>query len=218
MPAESVGLFLPGFAARARAYAGGIPDGWEARQPPSPRASRGSLASLRDWALSELLETEGRKIVAGHSMGAALALLTAATVPERVGGLLLIAPAGLPLRKPVRRSASDLVHQLARRTYPPSDALSAAGELVAAPRAAIRLVRALRQLDLTAQMGRVREAAIPTVIVGCTTDTLVTPYHCRATARLVGGDYHELAMQGGHVWMFEHPAVLSELLRGASAR
>jgi len=217
MPAETVGLFLPGFAARARAYAEGMPDGWETRQPPSPRATRGSLASLRDWALLELLETEGGKIVAGHSMGAALALLAAATVPERVRGLLLIAPAGLPLRKPVRESASDLVQQLARRRYPTCDALTAAGELVAAPRAAVRLVRSLRRLDLTVQMGRIREAAIPTLIVGCTTDTLVTPQHCRATARLVGGDYHELAMPGGHVWMFEHPAVLNELLRGASA-
>jgi len=145
-------------------------------------------------------------------MGAALAVLAAVTVPEHVAGLVLIAPAGLPLRKPLRRSAADLAGQLAARTYPFTDVLAGAREVVAAPRGAIKLVQALRRLDLSAQMERVRAAGIPTIVVGCTTDTLATPTHCRRVARLLGAEYRELAVSGGHVWMLRRPALLAAVL------
>ena len=207
-------LFLPGFGARARAYAEGLPLGWEAAQPPPPSVTRGSLTSLRAWAVAEIQRRPAGVLVAGHSMGAALAVLAAVKVPEHVGGLLLIAPAGLPLRKPIRHSVADFARQLAVRTFAIQDVVGGAKELVAAPRAAGRLVRTLRRLDLSSQMGRVRAVGIPTLVVGCTTDTLVTPEQCRASARLLGAEYRELAICGGHVWMFRQPSLLATLLRG----
>jgi pimeloyl-ACP methyl ester carboxylesterase len=210
-------VFLPGFAARPGTYAAGLPAGWDALQPPSPNASRGSLRSLREWAVHEISERPGRKMVAGHSMGAALAVLAAVTVPDEVAGLLLIAPAGLPLRKPIRKSAADATRQLAAGVYPFAEAVAGARDLARSPRAATRLVRSLRRLDLSAQMRRVRAAGIPTTVVGCTTDTLVTPEHCRRAAGLLGGRYRELHEQGGHVWMLYRPQFLAELL-GAGPR
>ena len=218
MSQPGTGLFLPGFAARAHAYTDGLPLGWEVSQPPPPSITRGSLSSLREWAVREIQRRPRGAVVAGHSMGAALAVLAAVTVPEHVEGLLLIAPAGLPLRKPVRRSVGDLARQLATRTYPVADVASGARELAAAPRAAVRLVRGLRRLDVSAHMERVRAARIPTLVVGCTTDTLVTPYHSRRVAELLGAEYRELAIDGGHVWMFEQPSLLEAILRGGLTR
>ena len=142
-------------------------------------------------------------------------MLGAATVPERVQGLLLIAPACLPLQKPLRGSAADLAKQLASRTYPFRDIVATAQEIVAAPRGAARLVRALRRLDLSAQMERVRAAGIPTLVVACTTDTLVTPQHCRSAARLLAASYEEIALPGGHIWMLRQPFELGKLLRNS---
>ena len=212
MPAGSR-IFLPGFAARAHAYADGLPAGWHVPQPPPPSVTQGSLSSLRDWAVHEVVRRPGRSLVAGHSMGAALAVLAAVTVPEHVEGLVLISPAGLPLRKPLRRIAADFGRQLVAGTYPLADVLTGGRELASAPRGAVRLARTLRGLDLSAQMKRVRAAGIPTVVVGCTTDTLVTPQTCRSAARLLGAEYRELELAGGHVWMFRRPSLLATLLR-----
>jgi hypothetical protein len=48
----------------------------------------------------------------------------------------------------------------------------------------------------------VRDAGIPTTVIGCTTDTLVTHGHCRRIASALAADYRELELPGGHVWMF----------------
>jgi pimeloyl-ACP methyl ester carboxylesterase len=209
-------IFLPGFAARADTYAGCLPAGWEAPQPPPPRLSGGSLSILRDWAVRELAARPACLRVAGHSMGAALAVLVAVALPEHVDELLLVAPAGLPLSKPVWRSAADLGRQISSGTHSLTDVLSGTRDFASAPRSTMRLARALRRLDLSAHMRRVRALGISTTVVGCTTDTLVTPEHCRRAAGLLGGEYRELDLPGGHVWMLDKPPVLAALLEGRS--
>jgi hypothetical protein len=44
-------------------------------------------------------------------------------------------------------------------------------------------------------------SGLPTEVVACTTDALVTPAHRRTAATLLGADYRELALDGGHMWM-----------------
>ncbi len=205
-------VFLPGFAARPHTYAECLPFGWDAPQPPPPSLTGGSLSNLQSWAIREVAGRPGRMRIAGHSMGAALAVLVAVTVPEQVEELLLIAPAGLPLSKPVWRSATDLVRQIAAGTHSLADVLTGSRDLAAAPRSTIRLARALRRLDLSAQMRKVKTLGISTTVIGCTTDTLVTPAHCRRAAGLLGGTYRELDLPGGHIWMLDRPPVLAALL------
>jgi homoserine acetyltransferase len=65
----------------------------------------------------------------------------------------------------------------------------------------LRLAQAVRRLDLTREMRGLRRAGIPIEVVGCTSDSLVTPAHCRSVAELLGADYRELALGGGHMWM-----------------
>jgi len=194
-------LFLPGYGARAATYEQGLPPGWTALQPPAWTA-RAPLHSLRDWLVTDLRGRQRPVVLAGHSMGAALAMLAAVRAPEHVAGLVLVAPAGLPLTKPVRDCIRDGLRQTIGGRHRVRDVLVSLADLARAPRASVRLARALRRLDLTRTMRSLQAAGIPALVIGCTTDTLVSPTHTRSIAHLLGADYRELASAGGHVWMF----------------
>jgi len=198
-------LFLPGWGAPAALYAPSLPSSWQALEPPSFAAAGGSFTAYRRWVDREL-RSRGRSRLAGHSMGAALAILAAADSPELVERLVLIAPAGLPLEKPMRQSIRDFVRQLARGAYPGRAAGSGALAVARAPRAALAVARAVRGLDLRRECARVRAAGIPATVVGCITDTLVTTDRARALADLLGARYVELDLRGGHMWMLGDPA------------
>ena len=196
------GLFLPGYGARAHSYERGLPEGWEPLQPPFPVLASGSLEQLRAWLVRDLRGRPRRVALAGHSMGAALAVLAAASAPERVSRLVLVAPAGLPLSKPARECLADFLRSLKAGRYSREDVLPSLGDLARAPRAAVRLARTLQRLDLSRQMEHVRAAGIPATVIACSTDTLTTPESAHRAASLLGARYRELRLGGGHVWMF----------------
>jgi pimeloyl-ACP methyl ester carboxylesterase len=179
-------------------------------EPPSFAASSGSLSEYRRWLRLEL-HGRGRSVLGGHSMGGALAILAAAEAPELVERLVLVAPAGLPLDKPIRKSMRDFVRQLGSGAYPHGVAASAAAAVARAPRAALALALEVRRLDLRRECARICAAGIPVSVVGCSTDTLVTTDRTRLLANLLGARYDELDSDGGHMWM------LSEHARFAAA-
>lgn len=204
-------LFVPGWGAPASLYAPLLPEGWSALEPPSFAASGGTLGAYRAWLRRELSH-QGRSVVGGHSMGGALALLAAAGDPSLVERLVLVSPAGLPLTKPIGRSASDLVHQLVRGFYPRRPALAGARALLRAPVSALRLAREVRSLDLRRECRRVRDHGVRTLVVGCTSDSLVRSEQSEALARLLGAEYLELAAPGGHMWMLRERSRMAEIL------
>jgi|SRR5579872_4218872 len=206
-------LFLPGWGASASLYEASLPSSWLALEPPSFAASRGSFAEYRNWLRLEL-NSRGRSRLAGHSMGAALAILAAADDPELVEELVLISPAGLPLEKPIRKSLDDFLRQLLRGRYPRGLAASAALAVVRAPRAALRLALHVRDLDLRRECERIRESGIPVTVVGCISDTLVTASHARTLADALGARYEELDVRGGHMWMLDDGARFAALVSG----
>lgn len=206
-------LFLPGWGAPAALYASSLPASWLALEPPSFAASRGSLAAYRSW-LERELRLRGRSRLAGHSMGAALAICAAADLPEFVERLVLIAPAGMPLQKPMSASLRDFVRQVRSGRYPRSLAASAALAAVRAPRAALALARHLRALDLRRECARVKAAGIPATVVGCASDTLVTAQRARALAEALGARYEELNLPGGHMWMLGERKRFTAVLAG----
>lgn len=195
-------LFLPGWGAPAAAYRPGLPTGWRALRPPTFRQSRGSLEAYSTWLADELTTCAGPVVLAGHSMGGALAVLAAAERPELVERLLLLSPAGLPLSKPMRRSAAQFVGQTAGRRFSTRLTAQAVAGVAWAPASALAVARAVRGLDLATELARVRAAGVPATVVGCTSDTLVTTAHCRRIADLLGATYREHASDGGHMWMF----------------
>lgn len=213
MGAQVPSIFLPGYAARARAYERGLPSGWEALQPPPPAVSGGSLEWLTGWLVDVLDERDAPVVVAGHSMGAALGVLAAARRPAMVTGLVLVAPAGLPLTKPIRRSAAEFTSQVVSGRHALTDLLATACDFARAPRAAARLGLALRALDLEEEMAAVRDAGVPVSVIGCDTDTLTPPALCMSAAALLGAQYRELHVEGGHTWMFGRWRLLSDVLQ-----
>lgn len=215
MSATTQRLFLPGYGTRASLYRAGLGDDWASLEVPTLAAGAGALAWRRGWIDAELRRRPGPIALAGHSMGAALAICAAAAHPEKVASLLLIAPAGLPLGKPIRKSLAEFCSQVAGGRYPLAEAAWSVRSALAAPRRGLRLARGVQRADLTAEMQRVSEAAIPTTVIGCTTDTLVTPEQCREVAGLLGASYREIHSSGGHMWMLDEWALFAGLLASA---
>ena len=213
----AVSIFVPGWGARARFYAPGLPEGWVAVDPPPFRRAH-SLEAFRAWLVRELEAQPGPVALAGHSMGAALALRAAADDPATIASLVLFAPAGLPLTKTMTRSFGTFARELCAGRFPLRVALQGAAEVVRAPLAALRVGSDVRRLDLTAAMEDVRRAGIPTTVVSALSDTLVTPAAARRMAELTGGRLVEVPAVGGHLWMFGDWPRFRALLRAAARR
>lgn len=199
MPRQPLALFLPGWGAAAGLYAHALPPGWEMLEP--PLFASGTFAAHRGWLIERIETLSDAVVLGGHSMGGALAIAAAAASPERVRGLVLVSPAGLPLVKPMRSSLRELGVQAASRRFPARPAARTLRAVLARPRHALGLARDVRALDLSEEMRRVRDADIAVTVLGCTSDTLVTTGHSRRAARLLGARYRELTATGGHMWM-----------------
>jgi pimeloyl-ACP methyl ester carboxylesterase len=207
------GFFVPGWGASASLYRRGMPAGWTALEPPTFRATGGELEAYSRWLERELGCSRAPLALAGHSMGGALALLAAAELPELVERLILVSPAGLPLDKPLHTSAATFVGQVARGCYPAGGLCRSLAQTAAAPRAALRLARRVHELDLTGELEPLRARAIPCTVIGCASDTLTTPAHCRRLATLLSARYRELDAAEGHIWMVAAPERLAAELR-----
>jgi pimeloyl-ACP methyl ester carboxylesterase len=206
-------VFLPGWGAPAALYASALPRNWDVLEPPGFAFSGGSLAPYRRWLELEL-QGRGRSSLAGHSMGGALAILAAASRPELVERLVLIAPAGMPLDKPIRESVREFARQVVSGNYPHRIAAAAVLALARAPRSAYALAQQVRALDLRRECARIRAAGIPTTVIGCVTDTLVTTDRTRTLATALEARYEELDLRGGHMWMLAHQARLASAVSG----
>jgi pimeloyl-ACP methyl ester carboxylesterase len=211
-------IFLPGYLGRARSYEPGLPEGWVALQAPLEVRARGSLAAYRKWLVAHIRAAPGEIVLGGHSLGAGLAVLAAAEVPERIAGLVLVAPSGLPIRKPVQRIVHDFLAQLMAGRFRATDVLLPATDIARSPRAAVWIAGALRRLDISEQLRILRDAGVPATVIACATDTLTTPQSSRRIAHLLGAEYRELRLDGGHVWMFGRWNLLAEELKAASLR
>jgi pimeloyl-ACP methyl ester carboxylesterase len=164
--------------------------------------STGSVARYRDWLVEDVLPPDVPVVLGGHSMGAAVAVLAAGAAPERVSHLVLVAPSGLPLAKPVARIVFDFLRNVAAGRFHAADVLPPLGDTARHPLAAARLARTLRRLDLSPHFAAVRAAGVRSTVIGCKSDTLTPPVLTRRIAELLGADYRELDIVGGHAWMF----------------
>jgi pimeloyl-ACP methyl ester carboxylesterase len=203
-------VFVPGFAALPSFYRDALPQGWTVYEPP-PFSRSATIASRVEALRSTVDRMGGGLTLAGHSMGAALAVAVALEQPDRIERLLLIAPAGLPLTKPLAASFRDFCGQVRDRVYKPGDVVRGVAGALAAPRSAMALARAVHGLDLRPQLAAVRRLGIPCDVVGCVGDTLTPVSHCRRIAELAGGRYREIDAHGGHMWMLIEPAAFASI-------
>jgi len=203
------GLFLPGWGATARLYERGLPEGWEALELPSFRTTRGEFFVYHRWLDAVLGARQEPVALAGHSMGAVLALLAATDRPELVERLVLVSPAGLPLTKTMRSSVAAFVRQAAGGSYRLDHLVWMLGHVANAPLSALRLARSVHGLDLRTGFERFDADRIPCTVIGCTTDTLTPPAHCRELADALGADYREVDARDGHIWPVTQPELLA---------
>jgi pimeloyl-ACP methyl ester carboxylesterase len=207
-----IGLFVPGWGAPSSLYRRGVPSGWQVLEPPTFRATRGDFETYRAWLGGVLAAQQEPVALAGHSMGGALAVLAALDQPERVERLILFSPAGLPLRRPIAAIALTGLRQVLRGSYPLRAVAQMFANKVTAPHATLRLARHVHQLDLAAALEQLRAHGIPSTVVSCTTDRLVTCTQCRQFADLLAADYRELEAPDGHIWLITRPERLEHEL------
>jgi len=149
-----------------------------------------------------------RADVVGHSMGGYVAARLAATRPERVGRLVLVAPAGLASgRSPWGWLGAAL--RSAGATAPGVLPLVLADALRSEPRALARAVRALLRADVRPQLAAIRA---PTLLVWGARDTLIpAALGPRFQAALPHARLLVLE-QAGHNVMVDQPAAFSAVL------
>lgn len=204
-------VFIPGFAARPSFYAEALGGDWIVHEPPAYRSA--STFGDRVAALCATIDDCDTPVtLAGHSMGAALAVAAAVRRPDAVERVVLVAPAGLPLTKPVLASLRDFLRQVARSVYPLSEVLRELGSIACAPRSAWQLARSIRSLDLRESFGALRLRGVRCDVIGCAGDTLTPVAHCREIASLAGARYREITAQGGHAWLFVEPAAFTGIV------
>lgn len=203
-------LFVPGFGARASFYREALGPDWLLHEPP-PFRSRAGFATHVEALRRRIEACEQPVALAGHSLGAACAVAATAHAPELVSSLLLIAPAGLPLAKPMGDSLRAFGGQVRDGVYPSGDLGRAVRDVLRAPVSAFRLARAVHELDLQLELASVRDAAVPCDVVAVAGDTLTPLDHCRRIAELAGARFREIAARGGHMWMVVDPAAFAAL-------
>jgi pimeloyl-ACP methyl ester carboxylesterase len=207
--------------------------GWDGRSSVTDLAgnARAALAALDSAGVA-------RATVVGHSLGAAVAAWVAAAAPERIGRLVLVAPAAnlASLGAVDYLLAAPLVGWLAsigamaggglvlgtgplRRWVAEATALDerylrASGRMLLAPRAWRSFVREQRYLvrDLPALERRLGEISAPTTIVAGTADRVVPIAAARRLAgQIPNAELVELA-HAGHLLHVQHASRLAEII------
>jgi len=138
--------------------------------------------------------------LAGHSMGAAIAVRAAAEWPERIGGLALVAPAGLHLR-PLAGHGLPLAFTL-RRSGPRLLWLLGRDAARAGP---LTLFRATLDVAADDVRGDLRRVTAPTLVVCGGRDALVPPSVGEIVRRELPAAELVVVEGAAHVPMVERP-------------
>lgn len=181
-----------------------------------------SIAALAAW-VRRLLEERGpgRVVLGGHSLGAAVALQAAFDAPERLRGLILIG-AGARLRvRPeffelIRAGTEEAVEELLRWWFAPT----AAPRVVARARRALRsvspavLLADFRAADGFDVMQRVREIALPALVICGEEDRLTPLKYSEYLREAIAGAHLATIPRAGHMVMLEQPRAVNAAIAG----
>ena len=191
---------LPAFAARHRVYLVDLPGFGTLRR----LAASFVLAEAAGW-LGEWMEAAGlrRADVVGHSMGGAICVRLAASRPDSVRRLVLVAPSGLMMRRSLVANVVPLVRSLGRTTPRFLSALTR-DALRAGPRVVWRAARQIVDEDLRDELPRI---TAPTLLVFGQQDALVPPAVAHVFRSAIRGSRLLVLERAAHVPMFDRPEV-----------
>jgi pimeloyl-ACP methyl ester carboxylesterase len=184
-----------------------------------------------------------RAVVAGHSLGAAIAAWLAALYPQRVAALVLAAPAAnlaslYPadywLAAPVvaeigaavtmgalgaALSLGPVRRRIAVRTGIDAAYLQAAARVLVAPHGWRSYVSEQRSLirDLPALESQLPAITAPTTILTGTEDRIIPSRAAAALARQIPGAQLRICAGAGHLLPQRHPELVAEAIRAAGA-
>ena len=160
------------------------------------------FADAASWLGAWIDAMELRPVdVVGHSLGAAVSLRLAATRPEAVRRLVLVAPAGLRTRRLMLAHLPPLLRTVAQA--PPRFLVVLAHDaLRAGPRTVWRATRQLLDEDVREDLRRVRS---PTLLVFGERDRLVPPALGHVFRRELAASRLLVLERAGHVPMFDRP-------------
>lgn len=207
----------------------------------SPAAGEGfDLAEVgaRIW---DGLPTDEPVMLVGHSMGGSVALAAAALAPERVAGLVLIAPTGLQPMPPAAARVAGVVGNgavrlrraglrgagspLGRRlllaaSTAPGDLLreDTVRQMVLASEHATRVRQALTTVLHTDQREQLAEVPVPVGFLWGAEDRVIPRTVLQAALELRPDAPFELVPRAGHLPMIERPATFAAMLRQLLAR
>ena len=207
--------------------------GWDGRSAVTglPGNARAAIAALDAAGVA-------RATVVGHSLGAAVAAWLAASSPERVGRLVLVAPAanldslstvdyllaapfvgwlasvGAMAGGGLVLGARPLRRWVAEATALDERYLRAAGRMLLSPRAWRTFVREQRFLvrDLPVLERRLADIAAPTTIVAGTADHVVPIAAARRLADQIAGAELVEVEHAGHLLHVQHARRLAEVI------
>jgi pimeloyl-ACP methyl ester carboxylesterase len=213
--------------------------GWDGHSAPRD-LPRNAAAALR------ALDTAGadRATVVGHSFGAATAAWLCTDHPERVGALVLLAPAvndaslqwidhwlAAPMLGPLLSSAA-LAGPGVALAGPPvrswvgsrmgldGDYLQATGRMLRAPWAWRSFLIEQRALivQLPALESRLPQIAVPTTIVIGSADRVVPPASAKLLARQISGATLVPLRRAGHLLSLQHAERVAHITLAAATR
>ncbi len=174
-------------------------------------------ATVQDYAhaVHEIITQElqlTRPIIAGHSLGGAIALTMALDYPHELAGLILI---GTGARLRVHPTLLDNARQMPQQAQQEITALAVAPEHAATmpsallqehnPTKPIMLYRDLAACNIFDVMGRLHNISLPTLII-CGSEDQLTPakYSHYLHTQIAGSELH-IIPHAGHYVMREQP-------------
>ena len=172
--------------------------------------SRGfRLAGASEW-LGSWLEAADleRSYLVGHSLGGLVCARLAAVAPERVDGLVLVAPAGVPSGRSLLADVVPLVSTLGRM-QPHLLGTVVADALRAGPATILRSALELARADVRADLRRI---AVRTLLVWGEADALVGAALAESWRRELADVRLAMLPRGGHVPMFDQPEAFTRVV------
>jgi pimeloyl-ACP methyl ester carboxylesterase len=187
----------------------------------TPGAGRTSIADYSAVVLAFLAALElDRVVLAGHSMGGAIALQIALTAPERVAGLVLASTgARLPVNpaflEGLMNEPTATVKAIVKHVYSPgvSDDVLTDGETEfsqVAPEVFSQDLLACNTFDVRERLG---EIACPTLVLCGQDDRMAPPKLSHLLHEQIHSAELALIPDAGHMVQVEQPAAVSSALR-----